>query len=107
VSICVLRVTQQMGQMGQAKLPFVCMPGLCRIAIGDPDLELGLTKEIAEHRGAAAIGDQMVDGDSTTHCHRFLPWTRAEVCELPLRSSPPWRPAGLGRGQSVWRSPLR
>ena len=31
---CVLRVTQQ---MGQAKLPFMCMPGLCRVAIGDPN----------------------------------------------------------------------
>jgi hypothetical protein len=48
--------------MGQAKLPFVGMSGLRRVTVGHPDLGLGVAEEIIEHRSAAAVSDQMVDG---------------------------------------------
>jgi hypothetical protein len=49
--------------VGQAKLPFVGMPGLRRVTVGDPDLGLGLAEEIIEHCGGAAVGDQMVESE--------------------------------------------
>src|ERR1700757_1348059 len=55
----VLGVAQQ---VGEAQLALVSMPGLSGIAVGNPDIGLGLAKEIGQHRGAAAVGDQMVDG---------------------------------------------
>jgi hypothetical protein len=48
--------------MGETNLAFVRVPGLCRITISHPHLGLGIAEEISQHRGATAIGDQMVDG---------------------------------------------
>src|SRR5437899_3085831 len=48
-------------QVGKTKLAFVPMPGLCGITVGNPHIGFGLAEEIAEHHGAAAVGDQMVD----------------------------------------------
>ena len=55
----VLRIAQQ---MGQAQLAFLAMPGLGRVTVGHPDLGLGVAEEIIEHRGAAAVGNQVMDG---------------------------------------------
>jgi hypothetical protein len=46
-------------QMGQAKLALVSMPGLRRIAVGNPDIGLGLAEETGQHRGTAAVGKVM------------------------------------------------
>ena len=48
--------------MGKAKLALAAVPGLCSVTVGDPDLGLDAAEKIARHGGAAAVGDQMVDG---------------------------------------------
>src|SRR5438132_6496486 len=65
----VLSVAQQ---MGEAKLAFASVPGLRGITVGDPHIGLGLAKEIGQHRRAAAVGDQMVDG-GRRHQHPLPP----------------------------------
>ena len=67
--------------MGKAKLALAAVPGLCGVTVGDPDS--GLTPPRKSLGTAAprlsAIRWWMAVDDSSTHCHQFLPLTRAEV----------------------------
>ena len=106
----VLGVAQQ---MGEAQLALVSMSGLCRIAVGNPDIGLASPRKSVSTAAPrlSAIRWWMAVEESSTHCHQFFPSTRAEVSSeattllraRPRRWSRRLPSATFGRGPACWQ----